>query len=251
MKRTAALAFVLLPAVFAWAGTAETRKTTVVVRVAANDGKLLDDNVGGARVRISDARSGKLLAEGLQQGNSGDTQKIMTQPHVRGAALFDTPGAAAFRTELALERPTLVRISATGPLKYPGSARTAEKLLLVVPGSDAAGDGIVLQVDGLIVAIEETHVAAGKMDLRAHVAMMCGCPITPGGVWDAGTFTIVAEVWRGKEKVKSQAMNYGGIASTFHVSFDGLTRGKYTVRVVAASANGVNAGQDARGLHVD
>lgn len=251
MKRSMALLLLLLPLVLARGGTAPGTKTTVVVHVAANDGKLLDDHVGGARVRITDAHSGKLLAEGLQQGTSGDTQKIMTQPHVRGAALFDTPGAAAFRAELALERPTLVRISATGPLKYPGSARTTEKLLLVVPGHDSTGDGVVLQVDGLVVAVEKATAVGGKVVVQAHVAMMCGCPITPGGVWDAGTFHIVAEVWRGKEKVKWQSMSYGGTASTFDVSFDGLTRGTYTIRVVAVSANGANAGQDERVLRVD
>jgi len=250
MKRIVAGMALLLVSAAAWAQAPERKPTRVVVRVAANDGKLLDDNVGGARVRITDARSGKLLAEGVQQGNSGDTDKIMKQPHARRAPLFDTPGAAAFTAELMLDRPTLVRVSATGPLKYPASLRTTEKTLMVVPGRDITGEGLVLQVDGLIVDIEEAVAAQGRLEVRAHVAMMCGCPITPGGLWDAGQTRIVAQVWRGREKVAEEPMAYAGQPSTFRASLAGVPPGKHVVRVLAVDATGTNAGQDERKAEV-
>lgn len=244
---TTLLLLLLAPA---WAQAPERKPTRVVVRVAANDGKLLDDKVGGARVRIADARTGKVLAEGVQQGNSGDTDKIMKQPHARGAALFDTPGAAIFTAELALDGPTLVRISGTGPLKYPESVRTTEKTLTLMPGEDVTGDGIVLQVDGLIVDVNQATPSEGKLEVEAHVAMMCGCPISPGGLWDAARFKIVAEAWRGRERVAMAPMSYAGKASTFRATFEGLRRGKYELRISAVSDNGANAGQARRKVRV-
>jgi len=250
MRRTLAGITLLLLLAAAWAQAPDRKPTRVVVRVAANDGKLLDDKVGGARIRIADARTGKVLAEGVQQGNSGDTDKIMKQPHTRGVALFDTPGAAIFTAELLLDRPTEVRISGTGPLKYPGSVRTTEKTLLLMPGEDVTGDGIVLQVDGLIVDVDQATASEGKIEVEAHVAMMCGCPITPAGLWDAARFRIVAEAWRGRAKVATQPMTYAGKASTFRATLDGLRRGEYELRIAAVSDSGANAGEARRKVRV-
>jgi hypothetical protein len=31
-----------------------------------------------------------------------------------------------------------------------------------------------------------------RIDVRANVMMMCGCPIEPGGLWDANAFEVAA-----------------------------------------------------------
>src|SRR6056297_1775573 len=81
--------------------SAQTEEPTrVVVRAVSNDAKLLQDPVGGARIRIENAETGEVLAEGLQRGDSGSTQKIMRTPHERGMTRYDTEGAAKFDTTL-------------------------------------------------------------------------------------------------------------------------------------------------------
>ena len=257
MKRFPVVMLILLFAAAASAAqeqAAPLTATTVVVRGAANDGKLLDDLVGGVRVRITDARTGKLLATGIQHGNSGDTKAIMVEPRRRGAPIFDTPGAAAFTARLALARPTLVRITASGPLKYPQSVRTTEKVMLVIPGRDVTGEGVVLQLNGLIVHVLDLAPApmpdGYKVAVTAHVAMMCGCPTTPGGIWDSNTMEIAAQAWHNGRLVGSARMSYAGQPDTYIATLEGLPPGHYTVRVLASTATHVNAGRDDRPLTI-
>lgn len=72
----------------------EAVPTRVVVRALSNDAKIIQDPVGGARITIRDAETGEVLAQGLQTGDSGSTDKIMRQPRERGATIYDVPGAA-------------------------------------------------------------------------------------------------------------------------------------------------------------
>ena len=54
---------------------------------------------GGVRVTISDAETGEVLAEGLTEGETGSTERIMKTPRGRGQPL-STEGAAAFRATI-------------------------------------------------------------------------------------------------------------------------------------------------------
>lgn len=151
--------------------------TRVMVRVVSQDAKILSDHVGGARVIIRDARTGKILAQGIQKGGSGDTNRIMIEPRKRGTPVYDTPGAAGFLATLMLTRPTVVEVVAEGPLGYPQAIQRASKTLLLVPGKDVLGDGIVLTLHGFIVTLEtpsdeaEAHVGEPLL-IRATVRMM-------------------------------------------------------------------------------
>ena len=156
--------------------TAAGVPTKVQVRAISRDAKLIGDGVGGARITIRDAQTGVLLKEGLQTGSSGDTERIMQTPHGRGAALYDTPGAAGFLATLVLERPTVVEITAEGPLGIPQATQKASKTLLLVPGQDVLGDGVVLEIHGFAVEIESptggtTAKASGELEVRAKVRM--------------------------------------------------------------------------------
>ena len=162
--------------------------TEVTVHVIAKDAKAIYDVVGGAWVTITDQKTGKVLAEGLHTGKSaGSTQKIMIEPHKRGDTIFATPNTAFFRTTLDLEAPTVVEIKAAGPMDYPQAKRTASKTLLLVPGEHITGDGVVLEIHGLIVEAE-----AGNGEVSARVRMACSCPIEPGGIWNADEFDVTA-----------------------------------------------------------
>ena len=84
--------------------------TKVLVRVVSKDAKVIGSGVGGAAVRIVNARTGETLAQGKQEGGTGDTDRIMVQPRGRGKVVYGTPGAAFFLAEIGLERPTQVEI---------------------------------------------------------------------------------------------------------------------------------------------
>lgn len=154
----------------------EGKPTRVMVHVVARDAKLIGTHVGGVRISIRDAATGKVLAEGVQQGESGDTKRIMVEPHRRGAALYDTPGAAGFLATLTLEQSTVVEIAAEGPLGHPQAMERASKTLLLVPGEDVLGDGVVLEIHGFILEFleptEDAHVKAGEpIAVRAKMTL--------------------------------------------------------------------------------
>lgn len=150
--------------------------TKVQVRVVSHDAKVIGDMVGGARVTIREAATGRVLTEGLQEGATGDTNLIMVQPRERGATVYGTPGAAGFLATVMLEEPTEVEIVAEGPLGAPQATRRMSKTLLLVPGQDVLGEGILLEIHGFIVSLlapsADTSLARGQpVGVRATVTM--------------------------------------------------------------------------------
>lgn len=219
--------------------------TTVTVHVSSNDAKLLQDPVGGARVTIRDAETGVVLAEGLQQGSSGSTERIMRQPHRRGEAIYTTPGAASYTATLSLTEPTLVEVTAEAPLDYPQAVQSASKTLWVMPGQDITGDGIVLTVHGFIVEVlapSGSASAGTSIPVRARVRMLCGCPTEPGGMWDASTYTITAQLLRDGEVVATAPMTFSGTTSEYEATLTRPSAGATAVRVLAMDADRVNFG---------
>ena len=221
----------------------EAVPTEVVIRAVSNDAKLLQDPVGGAKITIRAVETGEVLAEGKQTGDSGSTTKIMQQPHKRGATIYDVSGAAKYKTTLDLTRPTRVEITAEGPLDYPQAMQTASKTTVLMPGQDVTGDGITLTLHGFIVEVLEAggdDLSPGaRVDVRARVRMMCGCPTEPGGLWDANRYTI-----------RAQLLNDGTVVAETPLSFTGTTSeyaGTISVPEDGASAVRVTAADSARG----
>jgi hypothetical protein len=238
-------------ALAAWAPAAQAQPeavpTTVVVRAVSNDAKVMHDPVGGARITIRDAETGAVLAEGVQTGTSGDTDRIMRQPRTRGADVYATEGAGQFEATLPLTGPTRVTVTAEGPLDYPHAQQQTSKTLWLLPGRDVTGDGVVLPLHGFIVEILEPEGAAmpaagDTLGVRARVRMMCGCPTQPGGLWDADRYAIEAHLVQGEAVVATVPLTYAGTPSTFagavvvpDAPFDAL-------RVTASDADRVNFG---------
>ncbi|MFQ5664518.1 MAG: hypothetical protein ACE5HL_11890 [Terriglobia bacterium] len=175
---------VVLLAVALWTGImvapqgvqAEGIPTKVMVRAFARDAKAIADAVSGARITIRDVATGTVLAEGIQKGKSGSTELIMNQPRERGAMVFNTPGTAGFQATLMLERPTVVEVTAEGPLGAPQAMQRASKTLLLVPGQDVLGEGILLEIHGYIVELESPAsdfrpTAGERVEVRAKVTM--------------------------------------------------------------------------------
>jgi len=225
-------------------------QTEVVIRVVAHGALVVGDEVGGARVTITDVATGRILATGIQQGEPGDQNQTMRTPRLMGEPRYSSK-AASFRASLELERPTLVEISVAGPLAYPSATQRDSRTVLLVPGQDMVNDGIVFDLYGYIVQIEqpkpgESLIAKEDVKLRATVRMLSGALLRPHGDWDARKTNIFADVLIGDRIVERIQMFYTGEKSVFEAPFfvplnsdapDGIT-----LRVVAADRSAGNFG---------
>lgn len=225
--------------------------TTVLVRVVAHRSLVLGKDVGGARVTITDVASGQLLASGLQQGDPGDQMQIMRTPHLMDEPVYSGRPAASFSATLELTRPTLVQITAEGPLAYPQALQRASKTVLLIPGHDLINDGIVLHLYGYLVQVEqpppgESLIAKEDVMLRASVRTLSGALVRPHSDWDSRKIHIYAELVIGDRVVERLQMFYSGEKSRFEAPFfvpmpkdapDGMT-----LRVIAADTATGNFG---------
>ncbi|HET9960931.1 MAG TPA: hypothetical protein VFQ34_01230 [Nitrospiraceae bacterium] len=226
-------------------------QTTVLVRVVAHGALALGREVGGARVTITDMTTGQILATGIQQGETGDQNQVMRTPHLMGEPLYSSRPAAAFSATLELSRPTLVEITAEGPLAYPTASQRASKTVLLVPGHDLVNDGIVLRLYGFLVQIEhpkagESLIAKDDVMLRASVRTLSGALVRPHSDWDSRKVHIFGEVLINNRVVERLQMFYSGDKSSFEAPFfvplskdapDGIT-----LRVIAADPASGNFG---------
>jgi len=234
--------------------TLEAQATKVLVRVTARDAKILGSGVGGAHITIRDAETGAVLAEGVQEGSTGNTGFIMGTRE-RGGTVFDTDGAAGFLAELDVREPTQVIIEAMGPLGTEHAVQTGSKSLLVVPGRDMTGEGIVIELNGFTVSLEapdmDASVAAGEaFEVRARATMLCGCPTQPDGLWDSNDYEIFARAVRGGEIVGEWPMEFAGATSEYHTSVTLDAPGEYDLEVFVIDAAQGNAGMDTRKITV-
>ncbi len=230
---------------------ADSVATDVMVRVVAHGAMVLGDEVGGARVTITDVATGRLLASGLQLGETGDQNQIMRTPRLMEEPRYSTRPSGSFHATLYLDRPTLVEIAAQGPLSYPAAMQRASKTVLLIPGRDLTQDGIVLDLNGYIVQIEnpppgESLMAKDDVKLKASVRMLSGARVRPHGDWDSRKATIYGEVLIGDRVIERLQMLYAGEKSSFEALFfvpppieapNGIT-----LRVVAADGAGANFG---------
>jgi hypothetical protein len=227
--------------------------TSLVVRVVGSHGMPLDDAVGGAAVTIRDVATGAVLASGKQTGPIGDLRAIMQTPRLPTEPLYSTKESASFKVDLVLSKPTLIEVIGEGPLNFPAAKRRASKTVLLYPGKNMTGDGVVLQLYGLIVQIEapkpDRPLGIGDaVTVRATVRMMCDCIVEPYGNWDSRKMSLYGEV-----TVDGAVI---GQVEFFHLGPKGLFQGDYTipkwlkgkdrltVRAVASDAEGINVGYD-------
>jgi hypothetical protein len=162
-----------VPAAF----SAEKIPTKVIVRVVSKDAKVIGSGVGGAFVRIKNLESGEILAQGKQEGGTGDTDRIMVQPHKRGEVLFGSPDAAFYQAEILLDKPTQVEIFAEAPLAYPHAVQKGSKTITLIPGEHILGEGLIIELNGLIVNIlspspKEDLKKGEAVSVRVEVRML-------------------------------------------------------------------------------
>jgi len=157
--------------------SAEKILTKVIVRAVSRDAKVIGSGVGGAFVRIKNLETGEILAQGKQEGGTGDTERVMVQPRRRGEPLYGTPDAAFYQAEILLDKPTQVEIFAEAPLAYPHALQKGSKTITLIPGKHILGEGLIIELNGLIVNImspsPKENLKKGETVLvRAEVRML-------------------------------------------------------------------------------
>jgi hypothetical protein len=225
--------------------------TDVMVRVVGHGAMVLGNDVGGARITITDVATGRLLASGLQQGEAGDQNQIMRTPRLIEEPHYSTRPSGSFHAALPLTQPTLVEIAAQGPLNYPAAMQRASTTVLLIPGRDLTNDGIVLHLYGFIVQIEHPSpgrplMAKDDVKLTASVRTLSGSLIRPHGDWDSRKMAIHGEVLIGDRVIERLQMFYSGQKSLFEAPFfvpsPAEAPNGVTLRVVAADGGGANFG---------
>jgi hypothetical protein len=212
---------------------------------------VLGREVGGARVTITDVATNRILATGIQQGKAGDQNQIMRTPRLMEEPHYSSRPAAAFTATFDLLHPTLVEVTAEGPLAYPASSQRASTTVWLVPGQDTTDDGIVLHLYGYIVQIEHPQsgtplIAKDDVILRASVRTLSGALVRPHGDWDSRKIHLYGELMIGDQVLERLQMFYSGERSTFEAPFfvplpkdapDGIT-----LRVIVADPANGNVG---------
>lgn len=227
---------------------AQAEPTRLVIRAVAADAKVIGTGVGGARITVVDAETGDVLAHGVQRGGTGDTEAIMRRPHARGADVYGGESTAAFTAELALERPTRVRVTVEGPLDAPPASRQSSSATLwMIPGEHVEGEGLVLTLHGFLVEVLRAETGAGgggELAVRARVTMMCGCPTAPGGLWDSDRYGIVARLVRSGEVLARAPMRFADETSLYRAALStaGVATGEATLEVLVTDTERVNTG---------
>lgn len=228
--------------------------TTLLVRAQAKDAKFIGSSIGGARILIKEATSGKILAEGFTEGSTGNTQQIMQEPHKRHQPLTDAQ-TAGFTAILDIDAPVFVTVEGYAPWNQPQARIKVETQLWLIPGKNISGDGLILEFPGFVVDVlsPQTHesIAAGaSVPLTANVVMMCGCPVTEGGIWDASRYEVAAIVEKDGEQLEEIPLRVTEKASTFHGELTPAAPGLYQVTVYAYDPTTGNTGVNTKNFIV-
>ncbi len=223
--------------------------TAVDVRVLSLGAKFIGSSMGGVEIVLRDVETGAILAKGLTEGGTGDTAKIMAGGG-RNAAV-STADAAVFRAKIDIDEPRRIRVEARGPLAQPQAAVRVTSEQWILPGRGmTAGDGWLLEMPGLVVdAVEPAahEVVPGKPATRrigVNVALMCGCPITPGGLWDAARFDVRASVRKAGASPVDVPLLYAGRTGYFAADVPLTGSGAYLVTVSAVDSKTGATGVD-------
>jgi hypothetical protein len=198
---------------------ATASSTSITVRVQAKGGKFLADDIGGSEVTIRDGMTGERLGGGLALGtdsgnlstlysSNASLSAIVTPPESPGGTptvwwLSPDTATSGLVLDLDISRPTLLEITAFGPLGGLQSAHRVTTTQWIVPGQSLdQGPGFVVEIPGLLVQVMEpaTHLAIPSTSLpytvpfQVNVTMMCGCQIAAGQPWIPSDFAVTAAI---------------------------------------------------------
>lgn len=244
--------------------------TNVTIRARAKDAKFIGTKhakgYGNVLVSLHNAQTGKLLAEGVTSGDSGDT-KLLLQTSLNRYDRISNDSTAKFVAKLTIDRPTLVTISLAVPSnkKYAkasnkdgfvyqtNDAIVSSTQAWIIPGKHITGEGLIVEIPGLVVdivppsesgAVKLSDIKKGELIIKNHLALQCGCIITPNGIWNANTIEVRGTLRKDGEKIQDIAFTYDS-PSIFSGIFKGINqKGKYEVQVYAFDSLNNNTGAE-------
>ena len=224
-----------------------SQETEVMIRVQSKDAKFIGTSLGGARIIVKEEETGKVLAEGITHGSTGDSEVIMNTPLSRGNRLTDE-NTAGFLAKLDINKPVFVTIEAIGPVSKKQAAVKTTTQQWIIPGKHIKGEGIILEIPGFVVDIlsPQTHEsidANTEIEITANVVMMCGCPVTDGGLWDANDYEVKALITKEGTEETEIALKVLAKPSTFKGTLN-LSPGNYEITVYAFDPETGNTGLD-------
>ncbi|UII24491.1 hypothetical protein LVD15_14285 [Fulvivirga maritima] len=219
--------------------------TKLVVRAKAKDAKFIGSSIGGALVVVRKSATGELLAEGMTEGSTGNTSLIMKDPQERYKSIVDD-NTAKFEVVLDITEPVFVNIEVTAPFNQPQSSIVASTQLWLIPGKDIDGEGVVLEIPGFIVNVltPQTHesLSGKKTTISANIVMMCGCPLTNGGLWDAEKIEVRAMIKEEGKVLTELPLHVKEKANTFEEEFSFSDSGNYEIVIYAYDQRTGNTG---------
>lgn len=223
------------------------QETSVMIRAKAKDAKFIGSSIGGAKIIVRNSLTGEILAQGTTAGSTGNTDKIMKKDWKRGQDLSEE-NTAGFLAKLDIEEPTFVTVEAYAPFNKKQATVKSSTQLWVLPGKEVLGDGIVLEIPGFVVDIlsPQTHEALSSEEnimIKANIVMMCGCPVTEGGIWDASQYEIKAKITGEDGKSSEIDLEQTEKSSTFSAETN-LAPGLYEIMVYAFDPKTGNTGVD-------
>jgi hypothetical protein len=106
----------------------------------------------------------------------------------------------------------------------------------------------VLEIPGFAIDIlqPQAHEVndSATIAIRANVIMMCGCPISPEGLWDSNEMEFTAIIQKGDTEVARKQMSFTGKTSTFETDFSPNEGGAYQITVFGFDPRTGNTGVD-------
>lgn len=223
------------------------QETSITIRAKAKDAKFIGSSIGGAKILVKNALTGEIMAGGITTGSTGNTDLIMKQDLKRNQQLSDE-NTAGFTANLDIDKPVFVTVEAYAPVNKKQATVMSSTQLWVIPGKDITGDGVVLDVPGFVVDIltPKTHERISQdsnIEIRANIVMMCGCPVSQDGLWDANQYEVKAVLTNSEGISRKIEMSQKDKASTF-VAQTNLEKGLYEVLVYAFDPVTGNTGVD-------
>ncbi|MBZ9631303.1 hypothetical protein LB465_10980 [Salegentibacter sp. LM13S] len=228
-------------------GSLLAQETSVMVRALAKDAKFIGSSIGGAKIIIRNAETGEILDQGVTSGSTGNTKLILQTPKARYDKLTDE-NTAGFEAKLNIEEPTFIGVEAHAPINKKQAKVISSTQLWVIPGKDITGDGVVLEVPGFVVDIlsPQTHErikASEEVSLKANIVMMCGCPVTEDGIWDANQYEVKAIISSEEKESREITLKPTEKPSTFAAETN-LEKGYYAITIYAFDPVTGNTGVD-------
>jgi len=235
-------------------GSLLAQETSVMVRALAKDAKFIGTSIGGAKIIVRNAETGEIMDQGITAGSTGNTELIVKKPRKRYEKISDE-NAAGFEAKLDITQPTFVTVEAHAPINKKQARVLSTTQIWVIPGKDISGDGVILEVPGFVVDIlsPQTHeslAASKEITIKANVVMMCGCPVTEDGTWDANQYEIKALITSEEGESKEIALKATEKSSTFKLNTK-LEKGIYTLTVYAYDPVTGNTGLDRTNIIVN